>query len=167
VRGKVCWERNVKCGEGVINIHITEDKQRKVSGVEGNFNFIIPNRIGIDFHNFREESYDYIPNVSLSDIVQLINRLHLLGSETVRKALLARVIPHRFGVEFDFRRKLDFDVKVYGTKDEQIEMYYEDPKRFERFMICCIEPESLPPLEHALKECVVEYTYLTNKLLLL
>jgi len=167
MRGRVCWEKKVKCSDGVISVHITEDTIRKIEGIEGELHFRIPSRIGIDFHDFKEGSHDYIPNVSLSDLIQLINYLHLLSNSNFRRKLITGVFPHRFGIEFDFRRKLDLDVKSVGEGREIIEMYYEDPQRFERFLAGWIEPWRISTLILALKECVVEYSYLTNKALLL
>lgn len=157
----------MQCSDGVISIHITEETKRKIEGIEGELHFKIPTRIGIDFYDFREGSHDYIPNVSLSDLVQLINYLRLFANPNVRRGLIEGVIPHKFGIEFDFRRKLDLDVKPKGRGREVVEMYYEDPQRFKRFLACWIEPSEIPLLMRALKECVIEYTYLTNKSLLL
>jgi hypothetical protein len=167
MRGQVCWERNIECGGGIINVHITKQDSRKLLGVEAPIFFIIPSRIGIDFYNFRHNgSIDYIPNASVSDIVQIIDRLHVLSSEIVREAILKGVFKHKFGIELDFRRRLDLNLAINANKKEIVEMYYEDPRRFGRFLIGAIEVSSLVLIQRALKECIVEYTYLTNKLLI-
>lgn len=167
MRGQTCWERNIECNDGTINVHITKQDSRKLSGVETPVFFIIPNRIGLDFYSFRDNgSIDYIPNASVSDIVQIIDRLHVLSSQIVREAFLKGVFKHKFGIELDFRRRLDFNIAINSNREEIIEMYYEDPKRFGRFLIGTIEVSSLILLQRALKECIVEYTYLTSKLLI-
>ena len=59
---------------------------RKIEGIEGELHFKIPTRIGIDFYDFTEGSHDYIPNVSLSDLVQLINYLRLFANAKIGRA---------------------------------------------------------------------------------
>lgn len=166
MRSKPCWEKNIECNSGIINVHITEHELHKVEGVEGTFYFRLPSRIGIDFYNFRYKgSRDWIPNVSVSDMVQIIDRLYLLSDKIIREAFLKGVFKHKFGIELDFRRKLDLNLIISADKEEIVEMYYEDPKRFGRFLIGSVEATSLPLLIRSMKLCIVEYTYLTNKLL--
>jgi len=168
MRGRVCWEKDIECDSGTINVHITEQELHKVEGISGPLHFRVPSRMGIDFHNFRwKGSKDYIPNVGLSDIVQIIDRLELLGNGTLKEAFLKGVFKHKFGIELDFRRKLDLNLTISDGGEETIEMYYEDPKRFERFLIGSIEVKSLPSLIRAMKECIIEYMHLINKSLLL
>jgi hypothetical protein len=50
--------------------------------------------------------------LGLSDLVQLINYLELLRKRNFRRALEIGTIPHKFGVELDFRRRL-FGMMLY------------------------------------------------------
>lgn len=171
--GKRRWERKIRCddwSDAVINLHITKSDRKKIRRAKDEtYSLINPNRIGIDFDNFSDGSHNYIPNLSLSDIIQIINRLELLSHEIIRKALREGSIPHKFGVELDSRRKFDFDVghsPISGN--EEILMYYEDSLRgIYRFEIGRIDTSCLSALIKALKEVFIEYSHLMNKALLL
>ena len=167
MRGETCWERNIEANGGIINVHITAPDSNKVY-VDGTpVYFTNPSRIGIDFNNYKfEGSKDYIPNASVSDLTQIINRLRLFRSQIIRDAYYKGVLEHNFGIELDFRRRLDLNLAISLGKKEIVEMYYGDPRRFERALFGSIEVESLIKLIRAMKECIVEYNYLTNKLLI-
>jgi len=171
--GKRRWERRIRCdtwSDAIINLHITKSDRKKIKRVKDEIYYIInPNRIGIDFDNFANGSHSFIPNLSPSDIIQIINRLEILSHDFIRKALRNRTIPHKFGVELDSRRKLDFDIGYCPqTGNEELRMYYEDPLRgIDRFEIGRIDASFLPELIKALKEVFVEYNHLMNRSLLL
>ncbi len=99
-------------------------------GVEGNFHCMIPYRIGMDFDGFRGKGvHDWIPNLSLSDLVQ-VNYSGLLRKKVTRRALEGGVTPYKFGVELDFRRRLDPDVgKDPESGNGRIEMNYQHAKK--------------------------------------
>jgi len=173
MNGKRRLERNIRCddwSDAIINLHITKSDRKKIRRAKREtYSLINPNRIGIDFDNFADGSHNYIPNLSPSDIIQIINRLELLSHETIRKALRDGSIPHRFGVELDSRRKFDFDVGYSSISgNEEILMYYEDSlRRIDRFEIGRIEVSFLSRLIRALNEIFIEYNHLMNRSLLL
>jgi len=169
---KRIWQKTLKCdnwSDATINVHITESEMKKIDGVNGEVSYINPNRLGMDFDNFSDGSHDYIPNLSLADLIQLINRLELLSKKIIREALRSKTLQHRFGLELDSRRKLDFDVGVCRTSgEEEIIMHYEDPLRnLERFEIGKIDVRNLGKLIRILKEVYIEYNQLILKSLLL
>jgi len=166
------WQKIVKCdswSDATINVHITESDRRRIEGINGEVSYINPNRVGMDFDNFSDNSHDYIPNLSIADIIQLINRLELLGKNVIREALRSKTLSHRFGLELDSRRKLDFDIGTCPTSgEEEVIMHYEDPLRnLERFEIGRIDVRNLSRLVRVLKEAYIEYNQLTLKSLLL
>jgi len=170
--GKRIWQKTVQCddwSDAAINIHITESERRKIEGIDGKVFYINPNRTGMDFDNFSNRSHDYIPNLSTADMIQLINRLDLLRKDYIREALRTKVLPHRFGLELDSRRRLDFDIGRCATSgEEEIRMYYEDPLRnIERFEIGRIDVKILLSLIRVLKEAYIEYNQLMLKSLIL
>jgi len=170
--GKRIWYKTIRCddwSDATINVHITKSEKRKIEGIEGRIAYINPNRIGIDFDNFSDGSHDYIPNLSMADLIQLINRLELLKHDSIREALRSKILPHRFGLELDSRRKLDFDIGVCSTsEEEEIRMCYEDPlRKIERFEIGRIDVKCLHKFIRALKEAYVEYNQLMLRLLIL
>ena len=172
MKGKKIWEKSVECddwSDARINVHITQSDKRKIDRIERNVFYVNPNRIGIDFDNFNDETHAFIPNLSVSDIVQLVNRLHLLQKDFIREALINKVIPHGFGVELDSRRKVDFDIGRCETSgEEEIIIEYEDPLRsIERFEIGRIDVEYLPRLIRSLKEAYIEYYHIMQKSLIL
>jgi hypothetical protein len=140
MRGKKVWKNTVRCddwSDATINLHITKSDRRKIRGFAGRVSYINPNRIGMDFDNFDGESHAFIPNLNLADVIQLVNRLGLLSSGPIRKALKSKKLPHKFGVELDSRRKIDFDIgKCPTSGEEEIRIYYMDPlRKISRFEI--------------------------------
>src|SRR3972149_1163008 len=158
---KRIWQKTVKCdnwSDATINVHITESDKRKIEGINVEVSYVNPNRLGMDFDNFSNDSHDYIPNLSVADIIQLINRLELLGENIIREALKSKTLLHRFGLELDSRRKLDFDIGINPTSgEEEITMHYEDLLRnLERFKIGRIDVRNLSKLVRVLKEAYIE-----------
>lgn len=172
MRGEITWERKVTClnnSTGNIKVHITKRELKQLYRTNRKVLYVNPNRIGIDFDNFNGDSHDFIPNLSIADLVQFINRLHLLKSETVRRAIEEGLIDHGFGIELDSRRKVDFGIEINrNTNQEEIIIEYEDPLReIESFEIGRIDIHNINDLIRALKEVYVEYDYLVKKALLL
>jgi hypothetical protein len=170
--GKRIWERIVKrdtWSDAKINVHITESDRRKIERIDRNVSYVNPNRIGIDFDNFHDNSHDYIPNVSIADLVQLINRLHLLQKDYVREAIKTKALSHGFGVELDSRRKVDFDLGICETSGEEtIVIEYEDQlRKIDRFEIGSIDVEHLSDFIRAMKEAYIEYDHIVKRTLIL
>jgi hypothetical protein len=169
---KRSWQKIVKCNswsDATINVHITESEMKKIDGVDGEVSYINPNRLGMDFDNFSGRSHEYIPNMSIADLIQLINRLELLGNQIIREALKSKTLQHRFGLELDSRRKLDFDIGTCPTSDEEeVIMHYADPLRnLDRFEIGRIDVRNVGKLIRVLKEAYIEYDQRILKSLLL
>jgi hypothetical protein len=172
LRGKTIWQKRIKCQEGsdaIIEVHITGSERKQLIRMDRKISYINPNRIGIDFDNFNGDSHDYIPNLSVADLVQLINRLHLLQNDHVRNAIKKRDIDYVFGVEFDSRRKIDFGIAInHQTDNEQVVIEYEDPLReIKKFEIGRIDVDCIYLIISVLKEVYLEYNHVVEKALLL
>jgi len=169
--GRRIWERTVKCDDwsnATINIHITKSDTKQFRYREEYHAIINPNRIGIDFDNFKDGSHHFVPNLSPSDLIQIINRIEILSHPSIREALRKEKISVRLGVELTSNRRVDFDIG-YSTKsrDEELRMYYEDPGVLDRFQIGGIGAKFLRELIKALKEVFIEYNHYMNRALLL
>lgn len=168
MRGKVAWQKEIKCiaqPNAKVIVHITKSENKRIK----DYNYVNPNRIGIDFDGFNDSSHDYIPNLNLADLISLIQRLNLLKGCSFRDVLKEGKFIRSFGVELDSRRKIDFEVESSGAdKHDQIKVCYEDNlRKLERFKICSLEDNELPEIINALKEAFVQYTYYMNRFLIL
>ena len=164
-------EKTVRCDDwsnATINVHITKSDKKQFRFRGDFFAIVNPNRIGIDFDNFEDGSHYFIPNVTTSDLIQIINRIEILSYELIRKALREGKIRLTLGVELTSRRRVDFEIG-YSPKsgNEELRMYYEDPGVLERFQIGRIDTSLLKNLIKALKEVFVEYNHYMNRALLL
>ena len=139
MRAKTVWEKNVGCddwSDATINLHITEHERRRITGLAGNVSYINPNRIGMDFDNFSNGSHDFIPNLDLADVIQLINRLDLLNHDSVRKASRSKKLRFKLGVELDSRRKVDVSITgIYQHLKELTQEGLIKPKRQDHKMV--------------------------------
>jgi len=172
--GKRSLEKTIKSDDwsnATINVHITKSDKKQFRFKGDFFAIVNPNRIGIDFDNFEDGSHYFIPNVTTSDLIQIINRIEILSYELIRKALREGKIRLTLGVELTSRRRVDFEIG-YSPKsgNEELRMYYEDPGGYgilERFQIGRIDVRLLKNLMKALKEILVEYNHYMNRALLL
>lgn len=173
MRAPTKFEKKVQCdnwSEATINLHITKTSRKQIKRVKDEAYYIInPSRIGIDFDDFAGRSHNFIPNLNPADIIQIIDRLEILSHNYIREGLRKGWIPHKFGVELDSRRKLDFDIGISSKSGkEELKMYYEDPlRKIPRFEIGRIDTSLLSTLIRALKEIFVEYSHYMSKSLLL